>query len=125
MDRDGYRCHGLDPAIFPAGRVPFKMWSPDHKVAFEWFARGQRAGRISGPPKYLLEARMDALAFLDHILAGDIILETQMSTVGFTKPVDQRHYPSLVVDVSWSTHEEAQRKLSDALRAIESLVQEG
>jgi hypothetical protein len=118
QDSTGYRCNGIDPEIFPAGRVPLKKWSPDHKVALEWFARAHRAGRISGPPKYLIEGRMDALAFLDHILAGDIIPDAQTSTLGFTKPLDQRHYQSLVMDLSWQSDEEAQRALSDALRAI-------
>ena len=41
-DVHGYRCDGLDPEIFPGKEVPMKFWSPDHRIALEWYARAKR-----------------------------------------------------------------------------------
>ena len=49
-DVHGYRCDGLDPEIFPGKEVPMKFWSPDHRIALEWYARAKRAGTTSLKP---------------------------------------------------------------------------
>ena len=113
-DESGYQCDGVDPAIFPGGEVPMKPWSPDHRIALEWFARAHRARRISHPPVYLLMASMPALTFLEHILRGDIVIHSEVSTCGLKKPLNKIHYPDLVVDVIEFAENEAQRMLDNA-----------
>ena len=98
-DVPGYRCEGVEPAIFQGGEVPMKPSSPDHTIAMEWFARAYRAGRILHPPTYLLMASMPALAFLDHILRGDIVIHFERSTYGLKKAMSKTHYPDLVLQL--------------------------
>ena len=91
-----------------------KPSSTDHTIAMEWFARAYRAGRILHPPTYLLMASMPALAFLDHILRGDIVIHSEMSTCGLKKPLSKINYPGLVVDVIEFAENDAQRMLDNA-----------
>ena len=113
-----YRCDGLDPRTFRDGKVPMKYWSTNKEIALYWFARAHRAGRINGPPEFLLEGSMDAHAFLDSIFAGDIVVDASTKTIGFTKPVSQVNYPTSEWDVGFFTEEEAQRHLKAALSEL-------
>ena len=113
-DVHGYRCDGLDPEIFPGKEVPMKFWSPDHRVALEWYARAKRAGSISLPPTVLVMARMSARSFLEHCLRGDIVIHSKRSTCGLKKPLKNINYPDVVVDVIEFTENDAQRMLDYA-----------
>ena len=113
-DESGYQCDGVDPAIFPGGEVPMKPWSPDHRIALEWFARAHRARRISHPPVYLLMASMPALTFLEHILRGDIVIHSEMSTYGLKKAMNKTHYPDLVAELIKFSDKDAEQMLNEA-----------
>ena len=113
-DVDGYRCDGLDPGIFPCGEVPMKFWSPDHRIALEWFARAKKAGTISLPPTILLTASMSALRFLEHCLRGDIVIHSARRTCGLTKPLNHHNYPSVVLDAIEIPESDAQSMLDNA-----------
>ena len=113
-DVHGYRCDGLDPAIFPCGEVPMKFSSPDHRIALEWFARAKRAGKISLPPTTLLMASMPALSFLKHCLRGDIEIHFERRTCGLKMPLNNINYPDVVVDVIEFAENDAQRMLDNA-----------
>ena len=117
-DAHGYRCDGLDPGIFPCGEVPMKFWSPDHRIALEWFARAKRAGNISLPPTTLLMASMSALSFLEHCLRGDIKIHSEMRTCGLKKPLNNINYPDVVVDVIEFAENDAQRMLDCATQFL-------
>ena len=110
----GYRCDGLDPEIFPGKEVPMKFWSPDHRIALEWFARAKRAGNISLPPTTILMASMSALSFLEHCLRGDIEIHFERRTCGLKKPLNNINYPDVVVDVIEFAENDAQRMLDNA-----------
>ena len=120
-----YRCSGLDPVTFPrilgiCSTVPFKKWHPEHTMAADGFARAFRKKHVTGLPVYLIEAMMHERAFIDHVLAGDLLVNaTMLGTVGFTRPVDQNHFPTLVVDVTKRSPEQAQEMLDSALLALE------
>ena len=91
-----------------------KFWSPDHRIALEWFARAKKAGTVSLPPTTLLTANMPALRFLEHCLRGDIVIHSEMSTCGLKKPLNKINYPGLVVDVIEFAENDAQRMLDNA-----------
>ena len=114
----GYRCDGLDPEIFPGKEVPMKFWSPDHRVALEWYARAKRAGSISLPPTVLVMARMSARSFLEHCLRGDIVIHPERSTCGLKKPLKNRYYPDVVVEMIAFTENDAQCMLDCATRFL-------
>ena len=113
-DESGYQCDGVDPAIFPGGEVPMKPSSPDHTIAMEWFARAHRAGRISHPPAYLLMASMPALAFLEHILRGDIVIHSERSTYGLKKAMNKTHYPDIGLQLIKIPDNAAEQMLNEA-----------
>lgn len=117
-DVHGYRCDGLDPEIFPGKEVPMKFWSPDHRIALEWYARAQRAGMTSLPPTILLMASMPARSFLEHCLRGDIVIHSKRCSCGLKKPLKDKNYPDVVVDVIMFTEKEAQRMLDYATRYL-------
>ena len=117
-DDHSYRCDGLDPGIFPCGEVPMKFWSPDHRIALEWFARARRAGTISLPPTFLLTVSMPALRFLEHCLRGDIVIHSETSTCGFKKPVNPVNYPGLEVDAIEIADDVAQNMLDNTTKHL-------
>ena len=110
----GYRCDGLDPAIFPGKEVPMKFWSPDHRIALEWYARAKKAGTTSLPPTILLMARMSVRSFLEHCLRGDIVIHSKRSTCGLKKPLKSVNFPEVVVELIEFTENDAQRMLDYA-----------
>ena len=67
---------------------------------------------------------MPGMSFLEHLLAGDITYDAGTKTVGFTKPMDQRQYPSLVMEFTSVSDEDAQRVLSVALLATSAFALE-
>ena len=91
-----------------------KFWSPDHRIALEWFARAIRAGTISLPPTILITASMSALSFLEHCLRGDIVIHSARCTCGLKKPLNHINYPDVVVDVIEIAESDAQRMLDNA-----------
>ena len=117
-DESGYQCDGVDPAIFPGGEVPMKPSSPDHTIAMEWFARAYRAGRILHPPTYLLMASMPALAFLDHILRGDIVIHFERSTYGLKKAMNKTHYPDIGLQLNKIPDNVAEQILDETMTQL-------
>ena len=113
-DVHGYRCDGLDPEIFPGKEVPMKFWSPDHRIALEWYARAKRVGTTSLPPTILLMASMSAPSFLEHCLRGDIVIHSERSTCGLKKPLKNTNYPDVELDLIEFTENDAQRMLDYA-----------
>ena len=113
-DESGYKCDGVEPAIFQGGEVPMKPSSSNHTTAMQWFARAYRVGQISHPPTYLLMASMPALAFLDHILRGDIVIHFERSTYGLKKAMNKTHYPDLVPQLIKIPDKAAEQMLNEA-----------
>ena len=111
---NSYRCDGLDPGIFSGKEVPMKFWSPDHRIALEWYARAIRAGILSAPPIILLTVSMSASRFLEHCLRGDIVIYSSRCTCGLTKPLNHKNYPDAVVEVIEIADSEAQLMLDNA-----------
>ena len=99
-DESGYKCDGVEPASFQGGEVPMKRSSHNHTIAMEWFARAYRAGRILHPPTYLVMASMPALAFLDHILRGDIVIHVERNTYGLKKAMIKANYPEIGLELN-------------------------
>ena len=99
-DVSGYKCDGVEPASFQGGEVPMKVSSRDQTIAMEWYARAYRAGRVSQPPSYLFIASMPALAFLDHILCGDIVIHFERKTYGFKKAMNKANYPEIGLELN-------------------------
>ena len=95
-----------------------KFWSPDHRVALEWYARAKRAGSISLPPTVLVMARMSARSFLEHCLRGDIVIHPERSTCGLKKPLKNTYYPDVVVEMIAFTENDAQCMLDCATRFL-------
>ena len=53
------------------------------------------SGAVTGPPKYLLIAKMDLNEFHNCIEQGSIIVRANMYTLQFMLDVTQENYPSL------------------------------
>ena len=117
-DESGYKCDGVEPAIFQGGEVPMKPSSPDHTIAMEWFARAYRAGRVSHPPSYLLIASMPALAFLDHILRGDIVIHFERSTYGLKKAMNKTNYPDTGLELNKISDDVAEEILDETMTQL-------
>ena len=104
-DKGDYRCAEPDPSTFPmrwaTGQrdLPLKYVDSDgyHRPAAEGYARALRAGKVNGPPKYLLKAELPPDAFLHHVAKGDIRIWPEMHTVAFTKPMNNDNYPQIKI----------------------------
>ena len=66
-------------------------------TALKKFARAHRAGRVKGPPTWLLTLRIPATYAVEHILKKDIKVMTDRpeKTVGFLKPVNAYNFPRM------------------------------
>lgn len=100
-----YRCDEPDPSTFPVrwatgqSELPLKFVDSDgfHRPAAEGYARALRAGKVNGPPKYLLKAELPPDAFLHHAAKGDIRIWPEMHTVAFTKKMNNENYPQITI----------------------------
>ena len=117
-DESDYKCDGVEPAIFQGGEVPMKPSSPNHTIAMQWFARAYRVGQISHPPTYLLMASMPALAFLDHILRGDIVIHFERSTYGLKKAMNKTHYPDIGLQLNKIPDDVAEEILDETMTQL-------
>jgi hypothetical protein len=85
------QCPGLEPTLFKDGVVPMKQWSPDHRVASNFFALANRAGNAK-QPTYLLSGSLPAGIALQHFIEGTIVSSADQATIGFTRLVTPENY---------------------------------
>ena len=125
-DVTGYRCKGLVASTFPrahggAGSVPFKYTEQNHVPALDGYCRAFLSGAVTGPPKYLLIAKMDLDEFHNCIEQGSIIVRANMYTLQFMLDVTQESYPSLEMETMvGEAMVEAFYEMTDLLRETRS-----
>ena len=95
-----------------------KPSSSNHTTAMQWFARAYRVGQISHPPTYLLMASMPALAFLDHILRGDIVIHFERSTYGLKKAMNKTNYPDIGLELNKIPDDVAEEILDETMTQL-------
>jgi hypothetical protein len=86
-----WQCPGLYPTLFKDGVVPMSYWSPDHRVAAEFFVVANRADHTK-QPTYLLSGSLPAEIALQHFNQGTIVSSPEQATIGFTCLVSPENY---------------------------------
>jgi len=102
LDGDWMR-KGIDNKLYKGGMVPFAFPSEDEAFALQKFAHASRAGKVRGPPEYLLMGSLPWAEALGYILADPpsikILRDRPERTIAFYQPLDQVHYPGLEFDL--------------------------
>ena len=94
-DAAPWECPGIEPTIFSEGYVPFKYCSADHSIARSWFDQAARKGKAQ-EARYLLEGEIEIGAFVQHQLAGKIVIMPLVETIAFYELITDDNYPGLM-----------------------------
>ena len=114
LEHDIWRAAGLDPTLFPGGTVPMKLIEGDaHIIAAKGYALAHRAGKVEGPPTWLIQISIAPAELLQHLFDGSVQMIPHTNTLAFGKLVNNENYPGLSDVVARQVHLERGKQLLD------------
>ncbi len=95
-----WRADGIDPSILPNGYIPMKRASGADLVgrdapASKGFALAHRAGRVEGPPRWIISLTLSAECVVKHLFDGSLQVHHRIDTLAFKKQISQENYPGI------------------------------